>query len=112
VVISSQSVDVPVIAVGGVVYATLPFTDGWQDVDPSEYGAPDPAALISADSGFSSLLGVTTDLEEGDSVRGGADNTEILTTFTGTVPGAAMKKVIPSSTGKDLRRRIPHLRRR
>ena len=100
VVISNQSVDVPVVGVDGIVYAMLPFTDGWQDVDPEEYGAPDPGALISADSGFPSLLGVTTGLEEGESVRGGADNTEVLTTFRGTVPGAAMKKVIPSSTGE------------
>ena len=32
-------------------------------------------------------------------MRGGADNAEVLTTFTGTVPGDAMKKVIPSSSG-------------
>ena len=99
VVLSGQSVDVPVIAVDGVVNAQIPFTDGWQDVDPADYGAPDPATLINADTGFGSLLGVTSDLEEGDSVRGGADNTEVLTTFTGTVPGDAMKKVIPSSSG-------------
>jgi lipoprotein LprG len=99
VIFAGQSVDVPVIAVDDVVYAQIPFAPGWQDIDPGEYGAPDPAALISADTGFSSLLGVTTDLEEGETVRGGADNTEVLTTFTGTVPGAAMKKVIPSSSG-------------
>ncbi|MCW2832876.1 MAG: hypothetical protein JWN68_829 [Nocardioides sp.] len=101
VVFAGQSVEVPVVAVDGVVHAVLPFTDGaYQDIDPGDYGAPDPASLISAESGFSSLLGVTTDLEEGESVRGGADNDEVLTTFTGTVPGAAMKKVIPSSAGK------------
>jgi lipoprotein LprG len=99
VVISGQSVDVPVVAVDDVVYAQIPFTEGWQDVDPRDYGAPDPAQLVNSDNGFSSLLDVTTDVEEGESVRGGADNTEILTTFTGTVPGAAMKKVIPSSSG-------------
>jgi lipoprotein LprG len=99
VIFAGQSVDVPVIAVDDVVYAQIPFAPGWQDIDPGEYGAPDPAALISADTGFSSLLGVTTDLEEGETVRGGADNTEVLTTFTGTVPGTAMKKVIPSSSG-------------
>jgi len=99
VVISNQSVDVPVIAVGGVVHAMIPFTEGWQDVDPGDYGAPDPAALISSETGFSSLLGVTTEVEKRESVRGGADNAEILTTFTGMVPGEAMKKVIPSSAG-------------
>ena len=100
VIFAGQSVQVPVIAVDGVVNAILPFTNGeYQDIDPGDYGAPDPAALISAEAGFSSLLGVTSDLEEGESVRGGANNAEILTTFTGSVPGAAMKEVIPSSTG-------------
>ncbi len=97
---SGQSVQVPVVGVDGTVYAQLPFAPGWQDIDPGEYGAPDPAALISAKTGFPSLLGVTTDLKEGESVRGGADNAEVLTTFTGTVPGSAMKKTIPSSSGK------------
>lgn len=100
VIFAGQSVEVPVVAVDEVVYAVLPFSDGkYQDIDPKEYGAPDPATLINADTGFSSLLGVTSDLEEGESVRGGSDNTEVLTTFTGTVPGTAMKKVIPSSSG-------------
>jgi lipoprotein LprG len=100
VIFAGQSVDVPVIAVDGVVYAQIPFATGWQDIDPGEYGAPDPARLINAETGFSSLLGVTSDLQEGETVRGGADNTEVLTTFTGTVPGTAVKKVIPSSSGE------------
>lgn len=99
VIFGGQSVDVPVIAVDDVVYAQIPFSPGWQDIDPGDYGAPDPATLINAETGFGSLIGVTSELEEGESVRGGADNTEVLTTFTGTVPGAAMKKVIPSSSG-------------
>lgn len=99
VVLSGQAFDVPVIAVDGTVYAQLPLTPGWQDVDPADYGAPDPAQLMSTDAGFSSLLPATTGLEEGDSVRGGADNTEILTEFTGSVPDTAVKNVIPSATG-------------
>ena len=43
---AGQSVDVPVIAVDGKVYAQLPFTGGeWDTVNPKEYGAPDPADL-------------------------------------------------------------------
>lgn len=99
VIFAGQSVDVPVIAVDDVVYAQIPFSPGWQDIDPGDYGAPDPATLINAETGFGSLIGVTSELEEGESVRGGADNSEVLTTFTGTVPGNAMKKVIPSSSG-------------
>jgi lipoprotein LprG len=98
VVFAGQTVDVPVIAVDDVVYAQLPFTPGWNKVNPKEYGAPDPSQLIGED-GFAGLLGLTQDPEAGESVRGGADNKEVLTTYSGTVPGDAMDAVIPSSSG-------------
>jgi len=94
-----QAVEVPVIAVDGKVYAEVPFTSGWQDIDPAEYGAPDPAQLMSADQGFSTVLSATTDLEKGESVRGGKDNSEVLTEYTGTVPGDVVANVIPSASG-------------
>jgi lipoprotein LprG len=99
VVLSGQAFEVPVVAVDDKVYAQVPLTTGWQDIDPSEYGAPDPAQLMSTDTGFSSLLPATTDLEKGDSVRGGADNKEVLTEYTGTVPGDAVKNIIPTAAG-------------
>lgn len=99
VMVAGMSAQVPVIAVDDKVYAQLPLTPGWSDIDPADYGAPDPANLLDPDTGFSSLLPLTDDLKEGDTVRGGKDNEEVLTEFTGTVPGEAMKKVIPSSTG-------------
>lgn len=99
VVLAGTNVEVPVIAVDGKVSAQIPFTQGWSDVDPADYGAPDPAQLVHSDHGFASLLEVTEGVEEGESVRGGADNSEVLTEYTGTVPGSAMKRVIPSSSG-------------
>jgi lipoprotein LprG len=96
---AGTEVPVPVVAVDGTVYAQIPLTIGWSDVDPAEYGAPDPAALVSADSGFATLLTATTDVTEGESVRGGEDNDEVLTEYSGTVPGEAMKVVIPSARG-------------
>lgn len=99
VVFAGQTADVPVVAVDGDVFAQLPFTDGsWQKVNPKEYGAPDPAALIGED-GFPGLLELTESPEAGESVRGGAGNSEVLTTYSGTVPGDAMDAVIPSSSG-------------
>jgi lipoprotein LprG len=98
VVFAGQTVDVPVIAVDDVVYAQLPFTPGWNKVNPKEYGAPDPSQLIGED-GFAGLLGLTENPEAGESVRGGADNKEVLTTYSGTVPGDAMDAIIPSSAG-------------
>ncbi|HSF35446.1 MAG TPA: LppX_LprAFG lipoprotein [Nocardioides sp.] len=98
VVFAGQTVDVPVVAVDDTVYAQLPFTPGWNKVNPKEYGAPDPSDLIG-DDGFAGLLGLTESPEAGESVRGGADNSEILTTYSGTVPGDAMDAIIPSSSG-------------
>lgn len=99
VVFAGQTVDVPVIAVDDTVYAQLPFTPGYDKVNPKEYGAPDPSGLVGED-GFAGLLGLTESPEEGESVRGGADNSEVLTTYTGTVPGEAMEAIIPSSSGE------------
>jgi len=99
VVLSGTDFDVPVVAVDGKVFAQIPLTPGWSDVNPQEYGAPDPAQLMSTDDGLSSLLTATTALEEGESVRGGEDNAEVLTEYTGTVPGNAVDGVIPSASG-------------
>ncbi len=99
VVFAGQTAEVPVIAVDDKVYAQLPFTMGaWDTVNPKEYGAPDPSQLVGED-GFAGLLELTDSPEVGESVRGGDNNAEVLTTYSGTVPGDAMDAVIPSSSG-------------
>lgn len=90
---------VPVVAVDGTVYAQVPLTVGWSEVDPAEYGAPDPAGLMDPDTGFSSLLTATEDVEQGDQVRGGEDNRDVLTTYSGTVAGDVVAGIIPSAEG-------------
>ena len=89
----------PIVAVDGKVYAAIPGIPITQEIDPHEYGAPDPAALMDPDEGFSSILTATEDVEEGDTVRGGDDNSEILTEYTGTVDGSVVENVIPSADG-------------
>lgn len=91
--------EVPIIAVDGQVHAQLPLTTGWQEIDPAEYGAPDPAALMNPDTGLSSFLTATTDVTEGDSVRGGANNSEVLTSYSGTLPAATAAVIVPDVTG-------------
>ena len=92
--------EVPVVAVDDRVYAQLPLTAGWSDIDPADYNAPDPARLMSPDRGLPALLGATEDLAAGGTVRGGEDNAEILTEYTGTVPARAAGSVIPSARGE------------
>jgi lipoprotein LprG len=98
---SGVAAEVPVVSVDGTVYATLPFTSAFQEVDPTEYGAPDPALLVTPDSGFPVLLENTDAAERGDAFRGGKDNAEELTPVTGTVSGDLMKQIIPSVADTD-----------
>ena len=93
------SAKVPVVAVEGTVYAQLPLTTGWQTIDPADYGVPDPASLIAPDAGISTLLTATEDPTAGDSVRGGKDNKQILTTYTGSLPQEAVAAIISTASG-------------
>ena len=99
VTLTGQAFEVPVIAVGGEVEAQIPLVPGWTPVDPQDYGAPDPAGFLTPDDGFAAILGATTGLEKGESVRGGAGNDEILTTYSGSVPGDVVDRVIPGASG-------------
>jgi lipoprotein LprG len=99
VTLAAGSFSVPVKAVGGKVYAQIPLTPGFSTVDPSDYGAPDPAQLLTTDQGIPSILAATTDLKQGDQVRGGTDNKEVLTTYTGTVSASVVSHLIPGAGG-------------
>lgn len=99
VVISAGTFPVPVKAVGGKVYAQIPLTFGWSEVNPADYGAPDPAQLTSATDGLPAILGATTDPKKGEQTRGGVDNKEVLTTYTGSVPASAAALLIPGASG-------------
>jgi lipoprotein LprG len=98
--VSGLPADADVIAVEGKTYAknSLLLPD-WTEIDPSDYGAPDPAKLMDPDGGFSGLLSAAEDVKTGDSVRGGEDNKEILTEYTGTISSDAVKALIPAAEG-------------
>ena len=87
------SINAPVISVDGTVYAQLPII-GWREIDPADYGAPDPAALMDTSTGLSSLFPKTVDPTLGDQVREGD---QVLDTIHGTLPGDAVGAVFPSA---------------
>jgi lipoprotein LprG len=77
---------VEVIAIEQDVYMKF-FTPGYNKIDPATYGAPNPAQLFNKETGVTSLIGKTQAPKKGGQAR---DGSEVLTTFTGTVPGDAV----------------------
>jgi len=97
VVLSGLTATVPITSVDGKVYAKLPLQTKYSVIDPSEYGAPDPADFADPETGLSSLLTQIEGLEKGKQTRSGDT---ILTNYSGTLPGAAVKEIIPSASAK------------
>lgn len=95
VVFSGLPTNVPVVAVDGKVWAQV--LGPWQVIDPAQYGAPDPAALMSKTAGISSLLTSATGLDKGTQTRQGST---IVTTFHGSVAGSVVGKFIPIANTK------------
>lgn len=94
VTLGGFNADVPVIAVGGTVYAKLPLTPRYAPIDPAEYGAPDPSDFADPDTGISGLLLKLVDPEESGRKRNGD---QVLTTYSGTLTGSLVKPIIPSA---------------
>ena len=91
---SGLTVGAEVVAVGGKVYAKIGLLPTFTEIDPADYNAPDPAALMNRQTGLSALLTEATDVESDGQVRDGAD---LLTKITGNVPGEAVAALFPSA---------------
>jgi lipoprotein LprG len=99
-VMGQSATDIAVISVDGDLYVEVPIL-GWQDLDPDDFCAPDPGALLDPETGVSPILTATEELEAGESELGGEDNEETLTPFTGTVPGDSVRNILPCAEGDD-----------
>lgn len=85
---------VPVIAVGGTLYAKLPLTTKYASVNPKDYGAPDPTGFVDPQRGLSTLLTEMTGVKASGQERDGAT---VLTTYAGSLPGTKVAPIIPSA---------------
>jgi lipoprotein LprG len=81
---------VEVVAVEQDVFMKF-FTPDFTKIDPATYDAPNPAQLFNPQTGITSLLGRTEGLAAGGRTRDGAD---VLDTFSGTLPGAAVADLL------------------
>ncbi|HEY1135535.1 MAG TPA: LppX_LprAFG lipoprotein [Nocardioides sp.] len=91
-----------ILSVDGQSYAQgFVIFPNWTEVDPEEFNAPNPGALIDPNGGVSSLLTATEDAERGDSELGGANNEETLTTYTGTLTAEVVRRIIPGADDGD-----------
>ncbi|WP_166376023.1 LppX_LprAFG lipoprotein [Aeromicrobium phragmitis] len=84
-----------VVAVDGQLWVKTGFSSEFLTVNPEQLGVPDPAQLVgSGEDSAVSLLTSATDLDEGDEVRDGRD---VLTTITGTIPGADVARLLTTA---------------
>lgn len=94
--------DIGVVSVDGDVYIDVPLV-GWTDeYQPDAFCAPDPALLLDPDTGVSSVLTAATDLSEGEAERNEDDASVVITPYTGTVPGDAIRDILPCTEGDDV----------
>ena len=93
VLVASNAVDVEVISVDGTVYAQLPFTSGFTEVDPADFGIGDPATLLDTEAGISQFLEFVENPELGEERR--VDG-EVVREVTGEIPGDLVEDLLTS----------------
>ena len=90
--LGSLQATIPVVAVGGKVWAKLPVWNEMRQIKPADYGAPDPAVLFSSgEGGISTLLVKTQHPSLGNKLRSGQ---EVVQQIKGTLPGAVVVKTL------------------
>ncbi|MGA9714202.1 MAG: LppX_LprAFG lipoprotein [Aeromicrobium sp.] len=95
VVTGGGSLTAEVVAVAGKVYAKTSLTPVFLAIDPATLKAPDPASLLGAKGdGLPIILTKTDDVAEKGKSR---DGKTVLTTVTGTIPGAVIQDFLPTA---------------
>lgn len=86
-----SNLDLEVVSVDGTVYAQLPFSGGFQEVDAAEYGFSDPGALLDPETGISQFLSEAEEAEFGDERR--VDGV-VVQDVTAQVPGEIVAQIL------------------
>ena len=94
VVTGGSTLTADVVSAEGTLKAKTSFSPLYLEIDPASLKAPDPAALLDAETGVTQILDQTKTLKAGDESRDGAD---VLTSITGTLPGSLVRTIIPSA---------------
>lgn len=94
VVTGGSTLTADVVSAEGTLKAKTSFSPVYLEIDPASLKAPDPAALLDAETGITQILDQTEGLKGGDESRDGED---VLTTITGTLPGSLVRTIIPSA---------------
>ena len=95
VVLGGINATVPIVAVDGKVHAKLPLTSSFAVINPAEYDAPNPVDFMDPDAGLSALLASMENPKKKGEARAGS---KVVTIYEGTIPGATVKKIIPSAS--------------
>ena len=94
VLFSGFNTSIPVVSVDGKVYAKLPLTPSYSTIDPTEYGAPDPADFADPAKGISGLL---LQLDGAKKVGQKREGKVVVTTYSGKLSGDLVAPIIPSA---------------
>jgi lipoprotein LprG len=88
---SGLAATVPLVSIDGTVWAQLPFTTSYAEVDPSSFGVGDPGQLIVIEGGVSGLL--TADPDPGDLGEIRVEG-EVLEEYEAVLPGAVVGSLL------------------
>ena len=94
VLASGAPVDLAVVSVGGTVWAQLPFTSSFSEIDPAKFGFGDPGALLDPGTGISQLLSQAESAKVGKESRVGGD---VVREVTADLPGDLVGKLLTSA---------------
>jgi hypothetical protein len=88
-----STLDLDVVSIDGTVWAQLPFTSSFSEIDPAQFGFGDPGALLDPEAGISQLLGKATSATLGKERR--VDG-EVVREVTAELPGDLVEQILTS----------------